>query len=401
MKPTVADADLTIGGLPRTADELKADRTMLEEMADEMYRARDHMVGFPVNLEFDYRHLARYLAVHGNNAGSPYGSTDYHLHSKRFERAVVGFFADLAGAPSDEVFGYVSNGGTESNIFGVYVGRERFPDAVLYASAQAHYSIPKIARLLRMQYEPVATDAEGAMDTDVLRTALSQHGTRAAVVVATIGTTGRGAVDALPGVQRALTEAGTCRAHVHADAAFGGLLAALGPRPAPWGFSDGADSVAISGHKMIGSPIPCGIVLARHRHVETVRVHDAAVGADDDTISGSRDALSPVILWQELRRLGRQGLAQRVHGCLRTAEYAEKRLRECGMRPERPHRNTTVLFDAPQQDVCDRWNLLHVEGRTHLITMPHVTEADIDRLCADIARTERRRRVTTSPPPSP
>lgn len=378
------DKDLAIGDLPLTRAECAADRILLQEVADDMYRARDHMVGFPVNLDFDYRHLSQLLAVHGNNAGSPYGTTDYHVNSKRFERAVVGFFAELAGASANETFGYVSNGGTESNMFGIYLGRERHPDAVLYASVHAHYSIPKIARLLRMEHEPVGSDASGAMDLNALQAACRRHGSRAAVVVVTIGTTNRGASDNLPGVRRSLAATKARGTHLHADAAFGGLLAALAPRPIPWGFADGADSIAISGHKMIGCPVPCGIVLARPRHVETIRAHDAAVGADDDTISGSRDALSPILLWQELRRLGRQGLTQRVRQCLRTAVYAEERLREYGRRPERPHRNNTVLFDAPDQAVCERWNLLHVEGRAHLITMPHVTEADIDRLCADM-----------------
>ncbi|MFJ7768070.1 histidine decarboxylase [Streptomyces sp. NPDC097107] len=383
-----SDQDLAIGELPRSRAGLVADGQLLDSMSGEMYRARDHMIGFPVNLDFDYRHLARFLAVHGNNAGSPYGSSEYRLHSKRFERAVVRFFADLAGAPAGGAFGYVTNGGTEGNIFGVYLGRERFPDAVLYASAEAHYSIPKIARLLRMEHEPIATDAAGAMDLPALEAACLRHGTRAAVVVATVGSTGRGAVDDLPGIRRVLAGAGTDRSHLHADAAFGGLLAALGPHPAPWGFADGADSVTVSGHKMIGSPIPCGIVLAHDRHVEIIRVHDAAVGADDDTISGSRDALSPVLLWQELRRLGRQGLARRVNRCLSTARYAETRLRESGRRPERPQGSNTVLFDAPEQAVCEKWNLLSVDGRAHLITMPHVTEEDIDRLCTDMNHAE-------------
>lgn len=384
-RPTQSsDDEFAIGEQPRTRAGCAADRALLESTADDMYHARNHMVGFPVNLDFDYRHLAQYLAVHGNNAGSPYGKTDYHVNSKRFERAVVGFFASLADARADEIFGYVSNGGTESNLFGVYLGRERHPDAVLYASTDAHYSIPKIARLLRMEYRPVATDDMGAMAPDDLAAACRQHGSRPAVVVATIGTTSRGAVDDLPGLRRALAKGGVSGSHLHVDAAFGGLFAALAPRPAPWGFADGADSIAISGHKMIGCPIPCGIALARPQHVEVIRAHDAAVGADDDTISGSRDALSPILLWQELRRLGRQGLTQRVQQCLRTAEYAEARLRECGRRPERPHGYNTVLFDAPDRELCEHWNLLHVDGRAHLITMPHVTEKDIDRLCADI-----------------
>ncbi|MEU5117153.1 histidine decarboxylase [Streptomyces longwoodensis] len=379
------ESDLAIGDAPRSPEDRAADKALLGTVANQMRQARDHMVGFPVNLDFDYRHLAEYLAIHGNNAGSPCGSSEYHLHSKHFERAVVDFFAKLAGAPGGAAFGYVTNGGTESNLYGTYLGRERHPDAVLYASAEAHYSVPKIARLLRMDYEPVPTDAAGVMDLVALRKACLRHRARAAVIVVTIGSTSRGAVDDLPGVRGVLAEVGMGRTHLHADAAFGGLLAALAPRPLPWGFADGADSIAISGHKMIGSPIPCGIVLARPQHVENIRQPGAAVGADDDTISGSRDALSPIMLWQELRALGREGLTQRVRQCLQMADYATDRLRADGRHPDHLPGTNTVLFDAPAQTVCDRWNLLQVDGQAHLITMPHVTHKHIDRLCKEIA----------------
>ena len=60
--------------------------------------------------------------------------------------------------------------------------------------------------------------------------------------------------------------------YIHCDAALcGGYAAFLDPPPA-WDFEDGADSIAISGHKFLGSPIPCGIVLARRAHVDRIGI---------------------------------------------------------------------------------------------------------------------------------
>ncbi|MFE0684731.1 histidine decarboxylase [Streptomyces sp. NPDC058961] len=382
--PILTSGDLKIGERPRTPQGARQDRELLTKIAEEMRSARDHMVGFPVNLDFDHQDLAPFLAVHGNNVGSPDRPSEYHLHSKFFERSVVDFFADLTAAPEGGAFGYVTSGGTESNLYGLYLGRERHPDAVLYASAAAHYSIPKIARLLRIDHVPVDVDDEGAIDLPALRAAATARPERAALAVVTVGTTGRGAVDDLPGVDRTLAEAGVRRRHLHVDGAFGGLLAALAPHPRPWAFDAGADSIAISGHKMIGSPMPCGVVLARQQDVMEIRVPGVAVGSDDDTIGGSRDALAPILLWRELRRLGRQGLAERVRNCLLTADYATERLEACGARPTHPAGTNTVLFDAPRRSVCDRWNLLRMNGRAHLITMPHVTREHVDRLCSEI-----------------
>ncbi|MFF0492097.1 histidine decarboxylase [Nocardia sp. NPDC004068] len=378
------EEELVIGDDPATtASGSPRDVALLQDIAARMLLERDHMLGFPVNLDFDYRDFALFLGIHANNAGSPYDEGLYHLHTKPFERAVVTFFARLAGLP--EAFGYLTSGGTESNLFGCLVAREHFPDAVLYHSESAHSSIRKIGRILRMDACPVPVRADGVMDPDRLAETYRRRGPeRAALVVATVGTTTGGAYDDLVALRHALAEAGADRVHVHSDAAFGGLLAALAPTPRPWAFESGADSVAISGHKMIGGPIPCGIVLARDEDAARLRSGGAEVGTDDDTVTGSRNALSTVLLWYELRRLGVSGLRRRVRRCLAVADYAERRLREEGMRPERPAGGNTVLFDAPEKDVCRRWNLIPLDDRVHLITMPHVTGEHIDRLCADL-----------------
>ncbi|WP_431981725.1 histidine decarboxylase [Streptomyces qinglanensis] len=378
------DRELRITDQGRTEEGAREDAELLHRFAEEGARFREWMLGFPVNLAFDHSDMAALMSFHANNVGSSQDESQYLLNTKALERAVVSFFADLAGAASGDFFGYLSSGGTESNIFGAYLGRERHPDAVLYASAEAHYSIRKIARVLRMDYAEVDVLPDAAMDLEHLGARCREHAGRAAVVVATIGTTGQGAVDDLVGVQEVLRRVGVERWHLHADAAFGGPLAALGSPRRPWGFADGADSIAVSGHKMVGCPVPCGIVLARAAHVTGIRQSDVAVGADDDTISGSRDALAAALLWRELRRLGRSGLTARVRHCVRMAEYAADRLESCGRNPSYYPGSNTVLFDAPNQAVCDRWTLLHDGGRAHLNTMPHVTREHIDAFCRDL-----------------
>jgi histidine decarboxylase len=306
------------------------------------------------------------------------------LDTKPFERAVVDFFTELAGGRSDEVFGHLAHGGTEANLFAVYVARERYPDAVLFASREAHYSVPKIARLLRVPLVSVDTDEAGAMDLDALEREIGQRGVPA-IVFATVGTTLRGARDDIPGIRRAAGAAGVREVFVHSDSAFGGLLAAFGEPPRAWAFADGADSVSISGHKFIGSPLPSSVVLVRESDAELIRRPGAAVGSDDDTISGSRDALSPLLLWYALRGLGRNGLAERARRCLEVTDHAVRRLAEAGRNPTRVPGSNSVLFDRPDDEVMRTWHLLDVEGRAHLNVMPHLTVPVVDRLCADLA----------------
>lgn len=54
---------------------------------------------------------------------------------------------DLPLAPHSRLA--VTNGGTEGCLMGLYTGRTNLPGARLFFSKEAHYCIPKAARLLK------------------------------------------------------------------------------------------------------------------------------------------------------------------------------------------------------------------------------------------------------------
>src|SRR5947208_202730 len=82
-----------------------------------------------------------------------------------------------------------------------------------------------------------------------------------------VGNTMKGAVDDLDGVRSVLHDLAIHRHYLHADAALSGMILPFVDAPPPWDFRAGVDSIAISGHKMIGSPVPCGVALACKAHV--------------------------------------------------------------------------------------------------------------------------------------
>ncbi|WP_018656868.1 histidine decarboxylase [Actinomadura flavalba] len=379
------DEDLAIGRHPATgSDNGQTDDDLLRFLAHWGRRQQQWMAGFPVNLDFDYRPLAEFLAVPLNNVGSPYDTAGYNISTRPFERQVLAFIAGLAGGETDRVAGYITNCGTESNLFGVHLGFRRYPDAVFYTSADAHYSVDKITSVLGVDTVKIDVDDDGAMDLDALAEACRAHADRPAVVQATVGTTMTGAADPVAALRPRLARAGVDRVHLHVDAAFGGLIVPFIPGFGPWGFDAGADSLAVSGHKMIGLPVPAGIALARREHLRRVGSHVAQVDVDDFTLLGSRDGLSPLLLWWALRRLGLDGLARRAEHCLRVAAHAERRLRECDAEPRRSPNSVITSFRRPSDRTMNAWHLLPSGDRTHLIAMPHVTEEHIDRFCRDL-----------------
>jgi histidine decarboxylase len=206
------------------------------------------------------------------------------------------------------------------------------------------------------------------------------------IIFANIGTTMKEARDDIVLIRSILDDLAIENRYIHCDAALcGGYAAFLDPPPA-WDFEDGADSIAISGHKFIGSPIPCGIVLARRGHVDRIGHSVAYIGSVDTTISGSRNGFTPLMMWYAIRSLGVEGLRQRIVESLAVAAYAEQRFKEIGLAAWRNPQAITVVFPQPPQAVCDKWQLATAGGYSHIICMPHVRRDQIDRLIGDIER---------------
>ena len=102
-----------------------------------------HFLGFPVSQDYDYTELMPFMPLVLNNVGDPYVNEWHGLQTKEFEREVISFFIDLFRGPQDDIWGYVTNGSTEGNLYAMYVARQKYPDAVMYYSEAAHYSVLK------------------------------------------------------------------------------------------------------------------------------------------------------------------------------------------------------------------------------------------------------------------
>ncbi len=245
-------------------------------------------------------HFGGYLI---NNLGDPYAGSHYASEVCALERDVVAWLMRLWGCDTpDEFWGSVGASGTEGNLWALYLAREALPEARLLYSREAHYSIPKAARILRIDAHPVDCTPDGAIDLDAIAAALAEHDGSPLIVALTCGTTVRGAHDDIGGVLARLDDAGVGpdRRFVHVDGALNAMVlpfidatpAALRPS-----FRHAIDSISTSGHKMIGTPMPCGVLVARRRHIDRVASTIAYLRSNDTTLMGSRNGHAVLALW--------------------------------------------------------------------------------------------------------
>ena len=377
---TAPTRDLTIGTHRADAG---ADAAHLQAVIDRQRHIEYRAIGFPGNRATAFSQHAGLLDVLFNNVGDPTSPDASDVGTKPYEAEVIRFLAALFGARTREAYGYVTASGTAATEYGLFTARRLLPRAELYYSSAAHYSVPLLADKLRMPYVELPAGPNGILHPTVLRDAVAARPGRGAIVLATAGTTMTGAHDDPTALRRAAKEGGAGPVHVHTDGALGGLIAALTPGLPRVQFDAGTDSVSLSGHKLLGTPMPCGVVLTRTRHASPTATA-SYVAARNRTLDCSRNGTAALLLWAQLRQLGRSGLAQMIGRCLETAAYAHWRLHMLGYQPERQAHSPIVTFARPTTEICRRWRLPIERGRAHLVAMPHVTRVVIDDFLQDM-----------------
>jgi glutamate/tyrosine decarboxylase-like PLP-dependent enzyme len=254
------------------------------------------------------------------------------------EEAAGGWLKELLGIPASASVGFVT-GGQEANTVGLAAGRHHVyadagwdverdglagaPRVRVVAGAERHATIDRSLRLLGFgtgAVEPVAADANGAIDLGDLERVLASAG-GPTIVCLQAGNVNTGACDEL----RAGCELARARgAWVHVDGAFG-LWAAASPETRH--LVDGlelADSWACDGHKWLNVPYDSGFAICARPEVHAAAVSYTAAyltgsgvgppAGTDLTLASSRRARG-FATWAALRQLGRDGVAELVTRC--------------------------------------------------------------------------------------
>ena len=357
----------------------------IETLLERLSKENKMCLGYPLARDFDYGPIiTKFMQYHVNNIGDPFEEGTSSLHTKEVERQVIAFFANLFKAPENNWWGYVTNGGSEGNLYGLYLAREMYPNGIVYYSEATHYSVRKNVHLLGMNSVVVKTQPNGEIDYKDLKEVLNHHRTQPAIILANLGTTMTEAKDDIKKIKVILKKVPIISNYIHVDGALTGSYACFLKEKPHFDFEDGADSIAISGHKFLGCPIPCGVVIVKKHYRNRIANSIEYVGGFDTTITGSRNAQTPVLLAYRLNELGKNGLEKRIKKCLEIAHYCQEKLRQKGYHPWRNEQAITVVFDRISEKLCKKWHLASEENYSHIICMPGVTKEKIDELTADL-----------------
>lgn len=349
----------------------------LKEYSKKIKQLHRKFLGYQENQKIQYGDLLHQLGLFEvclDNLGDPFSDSMYQINSKEFEQEVITFFAEMYELK--DYWGYTTACGSEGTLMGAYLGREAYPNGILYYSKDTHYSIAKAAKILRINEKIINSQINGEIEYDDFELKLDPS--LPAIINVNIGTTMKGAIDNLDQIERALKRRGITEYYIHCDAALSGMLLPYLEKAPKVNFQKNIRSLSVSGHKFIGAPIPCGIILAHRKDVKKIENPVECLSIIDSTILGSRSGLSPIFLWQAIQERGHTGFRKEAHQCIKKAQYLYHRLQEMNYPSWLNDFSNIVYFKKPSDILIQEWHLSSAGDISHIVAMQHVTKNKIN-----------------------
>lgn len=365
-----------------TEDEFRESvEAALQSCAERLEKAKEQQLGYPISQmssqDIDFSPLSRFRGYAINNVGDPATTSMMQSNTHDFELGVLMWFGRLWELAEEDMWGYISTGGTESNLQGLFVARECFNDGILYTSDQTHFSVFKAAALLKLQTIIIGTTDRGEIQYDQLQQQLEQNIDHPAILNVNYGTTMFGAIDRPELVVDCLRRAGYCdnRFYIHVDAALSGIYAPLLKNDPPiLSFSKlPISSSAISGHKFLGLPFPAGVIMIRRKFVEKLGKEIEYIFAKDLTLTCSRNGHAALYFWYMLCQLGTSQVLNDAERCIECAKKLTAKLQMENIDAWVNPFSITVVFERPQDmDFVKSWQLACQGRYCHVVIMPHL-----------------------------
>jgi len=300
----------------------------------------------------------------------------------RLEADAVEQLGQIAGLTDPA--GYITSGGTESNVQAIRIARNRSetdsPNVV--APTSAHFSFRKAAELLGVELRTAPTTGYRA---DVNAMAELVDGDTVAVV-GVAGSTEYGTVDPIPAIAELAADAG---ALCHVDAAWGGFYLPFTDHD--WQFDDAAiDTLTIDPHKAGRSAVPAGGLLARSQSLFDDLAIDTPYleSTSQITLTGTRSGAGVASAAAAMDALWPVGYRKQYERAMGNAEWLADALATRGhdvFGPELPL--VTADLSVPMTDELRErgWRVSKTgAGELRIVCMPHVTRSMLRSFVADL-----------------
>jgi len=257
------------------------------------------------------------------------------------EESLCKWFAKKIGF-NDFSGGIAASGGTLSNLNALiaarnYAGLGTNPNSVLLVSEDAHSSFVKCIRVMGLDTRNlvrIKTDNQGRMDINDLRNSLdncSIGNKKIFAIVATLGTTVRGAIDPIKDISEICKQRNIW---LHIDGSIGGIFAITSIPIEGLNNINQADSITINPQKIIGITKTSSLLLVSNMStlkntfntgLPYISSKENIINRGEIGIQGSRPA-EVIKLWLGLRFLGLNGIENILKSSIKRKDFFIKNI---------------------------------------------------------------------------
>ena len=298
------------------------------------------------------------------------------------EGMAVDMLGTIAGLASPA--GYITSGGTESNIQAVRIARNRSetdsPNVV--APTSAHFSFRKAAELLGVELR-TAPVTNNRADTEAMKELVDDD---TVCVVGVAGSTEYGTVDPIPAIADLANDVD---ALCHVDAAWGGFYLPFSDYEWHFGHAD-IDTLTIDPHKVGQAAVPAGGLLARSTELFDVLAVDTPYleSTSQITLTGTRSGAGVASALAAMEALWPSGYREQYNRSMDNARWLADALASRGhdvFGPELPL--VTADLSRPMTDELRErgWRVSKTGAdELRIVCMPHVTRSMLRSFVADL-----------------
>ncbi len=257
------------------------------------------------------------------------------------EESLCKWFAEKIGF-NDSAGGIAASGGTLSNLNALIAARHNAglgsdPNSVLLISEDAHSSFIKCTRIMGLDETNlvrIETDNKGCMSIPNLRKTLdicSKENKKIFAIVATLGTTVRGAIDPIKDISEICKERNIW---LHIDGSIGGIFAVTSIPIEGLNSINKANSITINPQKIIGITKTSSLLLVSNMStlentfstgLPYISSKKNIINRGEIGIQGSRPA-EIIKLWLGLRFLGLKGIEEILKSSIKRKDFFIKNI---------------------------------------------------------------------------
>jgi tyrosine decarboxylase/aspartate 1-decarboxylase len=283
-----------------------------------------------------------FLDINPNHLGNWSIKQSKPFGTQKLERDVIKKMIDLYHGDNTVIEGYITTGGTEGNLFSMWLGKNYLKAKMkqkgticLIQTDLTHYSIPKCADIASIDLFTTSLNSKTwNMDPEGLFTTIQglyKNGYRGFLIPLTLGYTQTGTSDDREAITTIIKKLEIKYKDIHfflwIDAALNGLIRPFIGKPYKPFSNPFIQTILVDFHKFAGVPYPAGIVLYNKKLRLYIERSINYLPETDSTVLGSRQGASAASMWATLFSLGRQGFKKNIQQQETNKEFFLTKLR--------------------------------------------------------------------------